>query len=96
MKKLKNVYRTENGMDTGIFSGIRGKEIFEDDLFEDFLENGNMDDNPKSDETPPNLLNQRIADALRGAQVNRKLHFYTSAQKRLIAYMFLSEMASTN
>lgn len=94
MKKLKNVNRTENGMDTGIFSGIRGKEIFEDDLFEDFLENGNMDDNPKSDETPPELLNQRIADALRGAQVNRKLHFYTSAQKRLIAYMFMSEMAN--
>lgn len=94
MKKPKNVNRTENGLDTGIFSGIRGMEIFEDDLFEDFLENGNMDDNPKSEETPPDLLNQRIADALRGAQVNRKLHFYTSAQKRLIAYMFLSEKAN--
>lgn len=94
MKKLKNVNRTGNGMDTGIFSGIRGKEIFEDDLFEVFLENGNMDDNLKSEETPPEFLNQRIADALRGAQVNRKLHFYTSAQKRLIAYMFISEMAN--
>lgn len=97
MKRLfAHVCQTRNGKKKGVFNGTRNKEVFKAYDLEDFLENCHLDEAPETTNNtpPPDRLNQRMSDALRGAQINQKLHFYSSAQKRIISMMFMSELAN--